>query len=293
MRQIVFSCHLLVLLWLTSGFQVASGETAVVSQMHLVNGKHPDFVELTVADQSVPALYRTDQSGRHYGAVLLLHDKNGAIDSSGPLTAMRQLLPEHGWSVMTVALSHQGEKLLQEDETELETNLEDENAEEDNPSPDTNDEAEEPTEAAIDTLPVADIQRIQAAVMHMQTDNPQQLIVAGVGAGALQAIQAIATLPVPAAGLVIIQTPTLDDDGQSALSNTLVPILDITMARAPGTLQKAARSRAATMKRIQHAGYSQRRLAGTDAQNYAQRELIAIMTRNWLYQRYIAPERTP
>ena len=272
-------------------------ETEVVSQMHLIDSERPDYVELAVADESVPALYRMDQTGRGYGAVLLLHDRNGAIDSSGPVSALRQLLPEHGWSVMTVALSHRAVPDPQENEStaEAENTVNDEElpAESAEQTEQTEQTDTPPNESETANMPVSDIQRIQAAVMHMQADNPQQLILAGVGAGALEAIKSIATLPMPAAGLVVIQTPELDPLAQNALESTFVPVLDITAGNARQTFQKAARDRAAMMARNQHKGYSQRRLAGASEQFYSQSEAVARMTRNWLYQRFIAPERKP
>lgn len=294
LRRIIFNCCLPILLGLAVGFQVAMSETEVVSQMHLIDSERPDYVELTVADESVPALYRRDQTGRGYGAVLLLHDRNGAIDSSGPVSALRQFLPEHGWSVMTVALSHRAEPEPQDNEPTADA----ENTVNDEDLPAESAEQTEqtdtpPTESETANMPVSDIQRIQAAVIHIQADNPQQLILAGVGAGALEAIKSIATLPMPAAGLVVIQTPELDPLAQNALESAFIPVLDITAGNARQEFQKAARDRAAMMARNQHKGYSQRRLAGASEQFYSQSEAVARMTRNWLYQRFIAPERKP
>lgn len=288
LRRIILNCCLPVLLSLAMGFQVVMSETEVVSQMHLTDSERSDYVELTVADESVSALYRTDQTGRDYGGILLLHDRNGAIDSSGPVSALRQLLPEHGWSVITVALSHRAEPDPPEDETTEDA----ENTVNDKDLP-TEQTDTPPTESDTANMPVSDIQRIQAAVMHMQADNPQQLILAGVGAGALEAIKSIASLPMPAAGLVVIQTPELDALAQNALESAFIPVLDITAGNARQTFQKAAHARAAMMARNQHKGYSQRRLAGANEQFYSQSEAVARMTRNWLYQRFISPERKP
>lgn len=253
-----------------------------------------DFIELSVAEQSIPALYRRDRSGRDYGAVLLLHDKNGAMDSQGPVSAIRRLLPEHGWSVISVALAHiDRQSLPTESASAVETDSGTTPEQPDSPEATEDDETAGPVETPAQESPVADIQRIQAAVSHLQADAPRRLIVVGVGAGALEAIKSVASLPMPASGLVLINTPTLDRLGENIFTSIALRVLDMTAGQAPQPLQTAARKREAMMSRVQHGGYSQRIVAGADAAFYAQREQVARMTRNWLYQQFIAPERTP
>lgn len=288
LRQIINNCWLL-LIWSVSSVQVASAGADGDSQQFSVNSTTADYIELTVTEASVPALYRIDRSGRNYGAVLLLHDKNGAMDSRGPVSALRRLLPEHGWSVMSVTLSHQ-ETPMMSDPTPADASDDQNPAEQTTSSEDTSDSAPQPDTSL---TPVADSQRIQAAIAHMQADNPKRLILAGMGAGALEAIRSMASLPVPPAGLVIISGPAIAEQDRNILTNLALPVLDITAGSAREPLKRAARERTTMMKRIQHDGYSQRTVAGANAAFYTQREMVARLVRNWLYQRFIAPERTP
>lgn len=288
MRQIINNGWLLLMCFVSS-VQVASAGADADSRQFSINSPPVDYIELTVAETSVPALYRTDRSGRHYGAVLLLHDKNGAMDSRGPVSALRRLLPEHGWSVMSVALSYQKAPATPEP-TPVDA------SDEQNPTEQTTDSADTPEAAAQPATrltPVADSQRIQAAIAHMQADNPKRLILAGMGAGALQAIRSLASLPAPPAGLVMISSPAIAEQDKNILTNLALPVLDITAGNARAALKRAARDRITMMKRIQRDGYSQRTMAGADAAFYTQREMVAKQVRNWLYQRFIAPERTP
>ena len=80
---------------------VSTPEESMLRQISPIYG----FQALTVAGQEIDATYIEETFGKRHGAVVLLHDQNEQIDSSGVVTTLRHHLPDSGWSTLTVSLN--------------------------------------------------------------------------------------------------------------------------------------------------------------------------------------------
>lgn len=237
---------------------------------------------LEVEHSRVDATYLTETLGKSRGAILILHDAGGGLDSRGVVAALRHALPGSGWSVMTVALDYVHDAAVdaaptapaEGAETATSGSVTDDDA-----APGASDAA-----PAGRALPPANAGRIGAAIAHLRAKTgAQPLIVIGHGRGAEQAL-ALLDLHDELDGLVLITAPA---DSAALLSlPASVAVLDVV---ADGVLlqQPGAVERRAEMRRAQRALYSQRHLPSSQpALTGFERPLVSIV-RAWLQRHFV------
>jgi len=231
------------------------------------------YLSLDIAGQAVDASYLASLTATEHGAVLVLHDAGAGFDSRGIIETLKQLLPNAGWSVMTVALDYpqQANVFLADDKTEPEIAVTDS------------------TMGAADALEETNIrvtndQRIDAAVNYLQEKTPQQVVIIGHRQGALTALpMIIKERGIDAFISLALQT---SETNMETLPNT-IPWLDIV---APESEQQALRSavlRNAYMKQNNMMGYSQRLITGAGPDFSGQLEPLKSIIHNWLYAQFV------
>ncbi len=107
----LFSSSIL-LFTLIALFSGAPGEAASSPRNHekvweeaLLKSSAPDEIKwLTAANEKFIALYQDDFTGTLRGGVILLHDMGGHPDWPEVISPLRQSLPKHGWSTLSIQL---------------------------------------------------------------------------------------------------------------------------------------------------------------------------------------------
>jgi len=223
----------------------------------------------------------TPASGKRHGAVLLLHDIGGHVDSPGVIHPLRRELPDYGWASLSIMLPPL--------------------------------EGDKPTTAWLDSCR----SRIAAAISELQRRGIKSVVLAGHGQGALAAADYLAAgNNQKVQGLIVIgmdgspnqQEPRLD--GSDALAKVQVPILDIfgghdftnvlnsAERRASAAQRKDGNEKTAhsvyqdiardyTEKKGDKVGYRQLRIAPASHDFTRQEALLVRRVRGWL-GRYIA-----
>lgn len=217
----------------------------------------------------------TPASGKRRGAVVLLHDVGGHVDSPGVIHPLRTRLPDYGWATLAIML----------------------------PALDGN----QASTAWLDSCQ----SRIALAINTLQQRGIDSVVLAGHGLGALAATDYLAAGDNPAVkGLIVIgmdgsrnDEPRLD--GATALGKVRPRILDIfgghdfanvlnSAERRASAIQNSDNSKPVyqdiardyTEKKGDKVGYRQLRIAPAPHDFSRQEELLVQRVRGWLH-RYI------
>ena len=261
---------------------VSSSEESMLRQIRPIYG----FQTLTIAGQEIDATYIEETFGERHGAIVLLHDEGGQIDSSGLVTTLRHDLPDYGWSTLTLSLNYPFEpKIL------LSSSLEGVKGEkpEDLSKQQTEDKTVDSEQAEPKLLPpISNQQRIEAALAFLQEKDIKQIIFLGHGKGGLVAVEVMSSITIPIFGLIMVGTPALPTNDQ--FTNMGQPILDIYGNRDLARVFRAVKGRKIQMRREANTNYSERKIDGAD-HDFNGLELVLTSTiRGWLNTAFIEQE---
>lgn len=261
---------------------VSSSEESMLRQIRPIFG----FQTLTVAGQEIDATYIEETFGERHGAIVLLHDEGGQIDSSGLVTTLRHDLPDYGWSTLTLSLNYPFEpKIL------LSSSLEGVKGEksEDLSKQQTEDKTVDSEQAEPKLLPpISNQQRIEAALAFLQAKDIKQIIFLGHGIGGVVAVEVMSSISIPIFGLIMVGTPALPANDQ--FINMGQPILDIYGNRDLAHVFRAVKDRKIKMRREANTNYSERKIDGAD-HDFNGLELVLTSTiRGWLNTAFIEQE---
>ena len=263
---------------------VSTPEESMLRQISPIYG----FQALTVAGQEIDATYIEETFGKRHGAVVLLHDQNEQIDSSGVVTTLRHHLPDSGWSTLTVSLNFPFEPdiLLS---TSLETTQDKDSKGLSAQKTQTEDKSTDSEQVASKSLPpISNQQRIEAAVAFLQTKDIKQIVFIGHGQGGVVAVDIMNTIAIPIFGLVMVGTPALATKEQ--LLSMCQPILDIYGGQELSNVSKAVKDRKIEMKREANTNYSERKIDGANHDFDGLQLMLTSTIRGWLKTSFLEQE---
>ncbi len=264
------------------------------------------FQLLMVTGQEVEATYLEETLGETRGAILLLHDLGEDFESRGVITPLRHQLLQYGWSTLTVRLDYpyKANILLATDsnpDKETTTAMESVASPKDEsgvtPAKLTIDNDADPSttnetkkEEGDSSLPVSNIQRVEAAIAFLKAKGIENLILIGHGHGGLIAIKESSISPALVAGLILVGTPTLENDDE--FGKISLPILDIYGDQGLQGVDAAVKARKVLMKRNKHSGYTEREIIGANHEFYGLQPLLVSTIRGWLHATFVKQEES-
>lgn len=234
-------------------------------------GQVEGYMTLPLGDAVFDATFVADKSGRDYGKVLILPDRDGSIDSYDLVHTLRMRLAESGWSTMTVALSYlyQPQLMLSAD-----TVADDAEAA---PQVDTSAEAE-----SSDNAPPSDdtnAARVAAAVAYLNAQQSGPTVIVAMGKSAELSATAIAQAGKDNALIWISPEWQADTPPEAQY------ILDITLSDL-GNEKATLAQRRAVMMRKNAVNYSQRQIPGATSHFYGFEQPVFNLIRNWLHKTF-------
>ena len=221
----------------------------ILRQDSVTKGYEP----LAVNDQNIAAAYLPQTLGISRGAILLLHDINEHIDSAA-IGILRRQLPAYGWNTLSIKIIRFTQASEQEPpdteegaaaadeanpaeqaETEEPAATEAENTPADNENTEPTDATEtaEPAEAEFTAITTA--QRLDAALLKLQQEGHENIVLIGQGAGGELALKTLNETAVPVAALIMINTGELAEG--TNMTETAIPILEILGSRQKDTIK--------------------------------------------------------
>lgn len=272
----------------------------ILRQESVTKGYQP----LSVGDQSIAAAYLSQTLGIPRGAVLLLHDINEHIDSAA-IGVLRRQLPGHGWNTLSIKIirfSESNDQALPATETK-DAATEDEDAE-----PEATDIVESPAETEnvpAETTEIADAaeateppeetytaittsQRIDAALLKLQQEGHENIVLIGQGAGGELALKTLKETAVPVAALIMINTGELASE--NSITDTNIPTLEILGSRQKDTVKQAVLKRQIQMKTQQKNNYYLRQINGADHYFNSVPQQLTNQVHGWLYKQIFDEE---
>lgn len=260
------------------------------------------YAPLKVGEQNIAAAYLPQSLGTPRGAILLLHDINEHIDSAA-VGILRRGLPAHGWNTLAIKII----RFADENEPASPEVEETDPSTEDVPQPDTTEPeqtemAEEAsteeaaTEETTDNTSVTEspagvvttVERIDAALVKLQQEGHERIIIIGQGAGGELALTTVKTSAVPLAALVLINTDVLSEG--VSIEDISVPILEIVGSRQKDSVKEAVAQRRVQMKTAQNPLYAVRPIIGADHYFNSTSQQLVNQIHGWLYKQFFADE---
>ena len=223
--------------------ETSAAKPQILRQDSITKGYEP----LAVGDQTIASAYLPQTLGIPRGAILLLHDINEHIDSAA-IGILRRQLPGYGWNTLSIKIIRFTEASEQEPpareegaavvdeansaeqaETDEAAATEAENTSADNENPETADTTEtaEPAEAEFTAITTA--QRLDAALLKLQQEGHENIVLIGQGAGGELALKTLNETAVPVAAVIMINTGELAEG--TSMTETAIPILEILGSR--------------------------------------------------------------
>lgn len=274
----------------------------ILRQDSVTQGYEP----LAVGDQTIAAAYLSQTLGTPRGAVLLLHDINEHIDSAA-IGILRSELPSHGWNTLAIKIirfKEDNEPAVPaadtaEAQAEAEETTEPPAAEtEDTPAesteagtPETPDvtEATEPVEQAY--TPITTAQRIDAALLKLQQEGHEHIVLIGQGAGGELALKTLKATAVPVSALIMINTDELASENN--ITDINIPVLEILGSRQKDSVQQAVLKRQVQMKTAQKTNYHLRQINGANHYFSSMPQQLTNQVHGWLYKQFFAEKDVP
>lgn len=242
---------------------------------HREAGNIKGYSPVAVGDNSLPATLLSEQLGEPRGKILILHDSDGGIASSGLVNTLRLSLPASGWTTMTIALDfpQMPQLFLAESEDTADAAAADNVTETATPQNDNTDSVLTKAE------PVDNSSRISAALAYLNAQQPGPVVIIAIGESVPLALSAASQQGDDKAQIWIATDMTLTELPE------LGPLLDIT-TQAAGDNNAATKSRGVFMRKANNQAYSQRSLlgAGHDFQGYETQVLTIV--RAWLQKQF-------
>lgn len=271
----------------------------ILRQDSVTKGYEP----LAVGDQTIAAAYLAQTLGTPRGAVLLLHDINEHIDSA-TIGILRRQLPSHGWNTLAIKIirfkednepaepaTETAEAQPEAEETEEPPvpdpeNVPTENAE---ATPPETAESTEPAEQAY--TPITTSQRIDAALLKLQQEGHEYIVLIGQGAGGEIALQTLKATAVPVSALIMINTGELASE--NSITDTNVPVLEILGSRQKDSVKQAVLKRQVQMKTEQKTNYQLRQINGANHYFSSVPQQLTNQVHGWLYKQFFAEKDAP
>lgn len=285
--------------------ETSAAKPQILRQDSVTKGYEP----LAVGDQSIAAAYLPQTLGISRGAILLLHDMNEHIDSAA-IGILRRQLPAYGWNTLSIKIirfteaSEQESSAIEEDtaeadevnpaeqaETEDAAATEADNTPTDNENTETADTTEtaEPAEAEFTAITTA--QRLDAALLKLQQEGHENIVLIGQGAGGELALKTLKETAVPVAALIMINTGELAEG--TSMTETAIPILEILGSRQKDTIKQAVLQRRIQMKTEQKTNYQLRRVNGASHYFASSSRRLTNLVHGWLYKQFFEEEDAP
>lgn len=261
--------------FVTNGF-AADGEPDMAAEsmpqsLQAETGHVEGYMTLPLGDEVFDATHVADKTGRDYGKVLILPDRDGSIDSYDLVHTLRMQLAESGWSTMTVALSYpyQPQLMLSPDNDA------------DEAEPETQTETAEDTELSNDAASNNDdnAARVAAAVAYLNAQQSGPTVIVAMGKSAELSTTALAQVGKDNA-LIWISPEWQADTVPEAQY-----ILDITLSDLAYDKATLAQRRAVMMRK-NVAQYSQRQIPGATSNFTGFEQPVFHLIRNWLHKAF-------
>lgn len=127
------------------------------------------IVWLTAAGDKFISLWEPDRSGQPFGAILIVHGEGQTADWPYTISALRQSLPDHGWSTLSISLPNPEQ-----------TSAPPRTSADNNPEPST-------TETLV-------IERMKAAMAYLNKRGQYNIVILAHGVGASRSVQYLSAL---------------------------------------------------------------------------------------------------
>ena len=280
---------------------VAADKAQILRQDSVTKGYAP----LAVGDQTIAAAYLPQTLGTARGAILLLHDINEHIDSAA-IGLLRRQLPSHGWNTLAIKIirfSEANEPALADTESAIDETAEPNETEETPEAPPVpeveeapaetpaTEESETTTEAATSEqifTTITTAQRIDAALLKLQQEGHENIVLIGQGAGGQLAIKTINETAVPVAALIMINTAELAEG--VSITDVTIPTLEILGSLQKDNVKQAILKRQTQMKTEQRANYHLRQITGADHYFSSVPQQLTNQVHGWLYKQLLDEE---
>ncbi|ODN67603.1 DUF3530 family protein [Methylophaga muralis] len=295
--------YLSVVLFAGTTESVAADKAQILRQDSVTKGYAP----LAVGDQSIAAAYLPQTLGTPRGAVLLLHDINEHIDSAA-IGLLRRQLPSHGWNTLAIKIIRfseineqavpdletasdpavDAEVPAEADETAESPETEVEEASAETPDTETTDANEETVAPQETFAEITTAQRIDAALLKLQQEGHENIVLIGQGAGGQLALKTVNETAVPVAALIMINTAELAE-GMS-ITDVTVPTLEILGSRQQDNVKQAIMTRQTQMKTEQRDNYHLRQITGADHYFSSVPQQLTNQVHGWLFKQLLDEE---
>ncbi|MDO8825525.1 DUF3530 family protein [Methylophaga sp.] len=286
-----------------AGENAAVDKPQILRQDSVTKGYQP----LAVGEQSIAAAYLPQTLGTPRGAVLLLHDINEHIDSAA-IGLLRRQLPSYGWNTLAIKIirfSEANEEALADtetataptadaevpaeaDETPAPPVTEVEDAPAETPANESTDSAETTPPAEQTFTNITTAQRIDAALLKLQQEGHENIVLIGQGAGGQLALKTISETAVPIAALIMINTDELAE-GMN-ITDVTIPMLEILGSRQQDNFKQAILKRQTQMKTEQRNNYHLRQITGADHYFSSVPQQLTNQVHGWLYKQLLDEE---
>ena len=257
----------------------------------------PGQFALDVAGKKINATYLEETLGDRHGAVLILPDQDGDIDSRGIVHKLRHGLLAAGWSTMTVAMHFpfkaniyqwpkQGEKTKPaSDEVKKPAASQKTDA-----KPASKPSTASPNKQAAEknALPGEEPdnqQRIAAALDYLKSKGIKNVIMLGHGKGGVAAAQAVMQNAGAVKALILVATPRLQQSLQTAQAN--IAVADFYGDLDRNNVLNAVKARKAFMHKQPKSLYVSRKLWGADHDFYGMEDQLLSAVRGWLRKHFV------
>jgi dienelactone hydrolase len=271
-------------------------DNIMIRQIQPITG----FQTLTVAGQDIDGTFLEETLGKPHGAIVLLHDQGEDLESRGIVTPLRHEMLQYGWSTLSVTLDYPFTPnilLAIEPETDASSataaSAKDEATPEET-APPANTELATTDEAKKDEPPllppIANKQRIEAAVEFLKAKGIKRIIFLGHGTGGIVAIESLSTITTPISALILVGTPKLANNDEFKTFNQ--PILDIYGDQDMEGVSAAVMDRKVVMKRSDNIRYTSREIIGANHVFYGLEPMLISTVRGWLHATFVKQEKS-
>ena len=271
-------------------------DNIMIRQIQPITG----FQTLTVAGQDIDGTFLEETLGEPHGAIVLLHDQGEDLESRGIVTPLRHEMLQYGWSTLSVTLDYPFTPnilLAIEPETDASSataaSAKDEATPEET-APPANTELATTDEAKKDEPPllppIANKQRIEAAVEFLKAKGIKRIIFLGHGTGGIVAIESLSTITTPISALILVGTPKLANNDEFKTFNQ--PILDIYGDQDMEGVSAAVMDRKVVMKRSDNIRYTSREIIGANHVFYGLEPMLISTVRGWLHATFVKQEKS-
>lgn len=281
-----------------AGLGTQEDDNIMMRQIQPITG----FQILTVAEQDINATFLEETLGEPHGAIVLFHDQGEDLESRGIITPLRHELLQYGWSTLSVTLDYPFTPniiLAIEPETDASTEnasapISNDDAASTETAPSANTDLAKTDDVKKDEPPVlppiANKQRIEAAVEFLKAKDIKRIIFLGHGTGGMVAIDSLVTISTPISALILVGTPRLANNDEFKAFKQ--PILEIYGDQDLEGVAAAVKNRKVVMKRSDNIRYTSREIIGANHVFYGLEPMLISTVRGWLHATFVKQEKS-